>query len=225
MSDFRPAGWNPDVTPVGTVTGRGGIARRRRSPVLLGLGAVLVLGAAVGMVISIVGLASSSSYEDEDVVAEGVVAALDQRNGEAATFAGPGADPFTVWIDTDGINEENHREQIIAATRCEVWFGLEDTEPTTFQGNRQGSAVTIGDDSTIGWFTADQDEITVECHQEPFGRRTLQDRLDDTHRFVVAAGKPSFPGVSLAVLLAAVGVLFLGIAVLTRAWRGRVVVT
>ena len=229
MTDFRPAGWtgqgDPDVQPVGWVTDQPGVRiRRRRSPVLLGLGGLLVAGGAVAMTVSIIGLAGTEGYADEDVVADGVVAGLgDEGGGSAASFRSEGADPYTVWIQTDGINEENHRDNVIAATACEAFVGEGDDDPATFRGNRQGTAVTINDDSTVGWFTAGEGSVTVRCHQEPFGLRRNRDRLEDEHDFLVVAGKPSAPWGSVIVLTAAIGTLVLGITVLTRASRGRIV--
>jgi len=227
VSDFRPANWtggpNPDIQAVGWVTDRpGATVRRRRSPFLLGLGVLLGLAAAVGSAVSIVDLVRTSGFDQEDVVAEGVVAALgDEGGGEPATFTAGGADPFTIWIQTDGIDESNERENVIAATACAA--DLAGGGRPDFQGNRQGSAVTIEDDSTVGWFTAAEGEVTVRCHQEPFGQARTRGWLEDEHGFVVARGKPAAPWGSFAVLSGAIVLLLLAIAVLTRWGRGRLV--
>jgi hypothetical protein len=228
LADFRPAGWSgdADVRPVGWVTDQPGVRiRRRRSPVLLALGAVLVVGSAVAMAVSIVGLAASEGYDQADVVAEGVVAPLGEDVESVATFTAGGSDPFTVWIRTDGIHEENHRENVIAATACTATLGQgsDGGEGPRFQGNRQGTAVTIGDDSTVGWFTAAEGTVTVACHQEPFGRARTRGWFTDDHDFVVVRGKPSAPWGSVIVLTVAVVGLIAGIALLARWHRGRIV--
>jgi hypothetical protein len=198
--------------------------RRQRSPVLLGVGVVVLVTSAVAMTISIVGLAQTSGFDDEDVVAEGVVGALDGDGGSPAAFTAGGADPFTVWIQTDGINEEHHRDNVIAATACRTTLGegLNEGDGPGFQGNRQGSAVTIGDDSTVGWFTAAEGSVSVSCHQEPFGQLRTRSWLTDEHDFLVVRGKPSAPWGSVVVLTAAIVGLILGIGLLARWSRGRV---
>ncbi len=223
--DYRPRGWNPsdpDVRPVGRVTDQPvSTVRRRRSPGLLVLGTLLVVGATGGFVVSILGFVSSSGPDEEDIVAEGTVAALDRPSARSARFTAGGTDPFTVWIRTDGIFESNRRENVIAATACDV--DLPGGDHADFQGNRQGNAVTINDDSTIGWFTAAEGQIAVTCHQEPFGRARTRGWLDDEHDFVVVRGKPSAPWSGMVALGGAIVATLLGVSVLTRWHRGRFV--
>jgi hypothetical protein len=199
------------------------LVRRRRNPAWLVLGVVLLAGAAVAMTLAIVGMVRSAGYDDEDVVAGGTVGALDAGPAETATFTAGGADPFTVWIDTDGIFEENRRENVIAATSCVA--SLAGGDEADFQGNRQGNAITIEDDSTVGWFTAAEGEVEVACEQVPFGRRGQRGWLDDEHPFVVVAGKPASPLAGIAVISVSVVALLLGIAAVTRWARGRLIAT
>lgn len=213
--DLRPAGWGTGVPqPLGTL-------QRERSPFWLVVGVVLIAAGVVGMVPSIVQMASTAGVDEEDVVAEGVVSALgDDGGGEPATFTAGRADPFTVWLETDGIIEENHRENVVAATACQA--ELADGGTPDFQGNRQGQAVTVNDDSTVGWFTAAEGEVVVRCHQEPFGQRRTRSWLEDEHDFRVVRGKPEAPWASFTVLSAGIVALLLGIWALARWHRGRV---
>jgi hypothetical protein len=195
--------------------------QRRRSPVLLVLGVLVLAASVIGLAVAIVDLVATAGFDDDEVVAEGVVGPLNGDAGEPATFTAGGDGPYTVWIQTDGINEENRRENVIAATRCEVELPGGDT--ASFQGNRQGNAITIEDDSTVGWYTASEGQNRVACHQEPFGRQRTW--LDDEHGFVVVPGKPASPLVGIVIIsLAVVGIL-VGIGVLTRWHHGRVVTT
>jgi hypothetical protein len=217
VADFRPAGWTgaSGASPLPpTVT-----LQRRRSPVLLVLGIVLVVGAAVGLAVSIVVMVTTLGFDDDDVVAEGVVGALDGDGGEPTTFTAGGDEAFTVWIQTDGINEENRRDNVVAATKCVV--DLPNGDQADFRGNRQGNALTIEDDSTVGWFTASEGQNTVACHQERFGRQPTW--LDDEHGFVVVRGKPASPLGGILTIGLSVVALLLGIGSLTRWRRGRAV--
>jgi hypothetical protein len=227
VTDFRPSGWlggNPEIRMGGMVTDHPhAVVRRRRNPLWLVLGLLLLAGAAVGLALSIFGLVEDASYAEEDVVAEGTVGALDQGPAEVATFTAGGAEPFTVWIDTDGIWESNRRENVVAATSCVA--SLADGDEATFRGSRQGNAITIEDDSTVGWFTAAEGGVEVACQQVPFGRRRTQSWLDDEHPFVVVAGKPASPIAGFAVLSASIVAILLGIGALTRWARGRLVAT
>ena len=219
MADFRPSGWTGGVPGMGAPPTPAVTLGRRRSPVLLGLGVFVLAGSVVAMTLAIVDLATTSGFDDDEVVAEGVVSALDGDRREPATFTVGGDEPFTVWIRTDGIHEENRRENVIAATRCEV--DLPGGDEASFQGNRQGNAITIGDESTVGWYTASEGENRITCHQEPFGRQ--RSWLDDEHAFVVVPGKPASPlGGILVIAFAVVGIL-VGISLLSRWHRGRVV--
>jgi hypothetical protein len=227
VSDLRPSGWlggNPEIRMGGAVTDHPhAVVRRQRNPLWLVAGVLLLVGAAVGMTLGIVGLVSAAGFDEEDVVAEGTVGALEQGPAEVASFTAGGADPFTVWIDTDGIFEENRRDNVIAATSCVAT--LADGDDADFQGNRQGNAITIEDDSTVGWFTAAEGEVEVACEQVPFGSHRTRGWLDDEHHFVVVTGKPASPIAGIAVVSASVVALLLGIGAMTRWARGRLVAT
>ena len=227
MADYRPSGWlggNPEIRMGGMVTDHPhAVVRRRRNPVWLVVGVVLLVGAAAGLTLGIVGMVSSASFDDEDVVAEGTVGGLGEGPAEAAVFTAGGADPFTVWIDIDGIFEGNRRDNIVAATSCVA--ALSGGGEASFQGNRQGNAITIEDESTVGWFTAAEGEVSVACEQVPFGLRGTQRWLEDEHPFVVVAGKPASPLAGIAALTVSIVALLLGIAATTRWARGRLVAT
>lgn len=220
--DFRPAGWSsdPDVRSVGWVTEQpGATLRRTRSWGWLVIGGLLLAGGVGALIGGILSLVADTGPDEAEVVADGVVAALDGPDAVAATFTAGGSVPFTVWLSTDRLDNSVFRENVEAATRCVA--DLADGEQATFQGNRQGAAVEVDDWATVGWFTAAEGGVTVTCRQVEFGRRGNYDRLRDEHEFIVEAGKPSFPLAGVLVLSGGVVAGLLGVAALTKGVRGR----
>jgi hypothetical protein len=217
-----PPGWNdPLVRPAGWATeGPGAVVRRRRRPVALAFGIVLILAGVVLGVLGILALVEESGPDDEDVVAEGTVAALDGPDGEVARFTSGGADDFTVWVHTTAISSTD-RESVVAATACEAEFGAD--QDANFRGSRQGTSVTVGDESTVGWFTAAEGTVEVRCRQEPFGRVGRHRVLRGEPDFKVVRGKPSVPLRGFLLLSAGIILLVVGIYPLTRGIQGRLV--
>jgi len=206
-----------DVTPVGFAATEGARAplRRRRNPFWLALGLVLVLGAAAlvgGVVVRLAGAAPGDGEE----LASGTVAALDAAATPAVTFTGAGGD-YTVWLDHDGIFNDDVSEQVVAATNCVA--RLPGGGEARFRGAIQGHSVTIGDQSTVGTFHAPAGDVTIACAQARFGRYRTRNRLRDQHPFVVAPGRPpagwgTFAAITVGILGAGGG-----LASLAR-WRG-----
>jgi hypothetical protein len=222
MTDDQ-AGWqqaSADVRPVGWVTDQPGVTvRRQRRPGLLVLGAVLIVGGVVALGLSILTSVRDAGPADEDIVAEGTVAALDGSSTEPARFTAGGDDPFTVWIDIDSFNDAND-DTIVASTACTA--DLAGGETAAFQGNRQGHAITVNDESTVGWFTAAEGTVEVTCEHVPFGRIGRRGLLREEHDFIVVRGKPA-PLTSVFVLMpAGIIALMAGIWVLTRWAPGRI---
>jgi hypothetical protein len=206
-----------DVTPVGfaATEGQGAMLRRRRNPFWLVLGLVLVVGAAglVGGVI--VRLAGAAPGEGEEL-ASGTIAALDGAATPAVTFTGAGGD-YTVWLDHDGIFNDDVSEQVVAATNCvgQLPGGGE----ARFRGAIQGHSVTIGDQSTIGTFHAGPGEVTIACAQARFGNYRTHGRLREQRPFVVAPGLPPAGWGTIAAITAGILGAGAGLASLAR-WRG-----
>ena len=221
--DHRPAGWEyaaGDVRPVGWVTDQPGVTvRRSRRPGLLVLGAVLILGGVVALGTSILTAVRDAGPDPDDVVAEGTVAALDGSPTEPARFTAGGDDPFTVWIGIDTFNDADD-DTIIASTACTA--ALADGDTADFQGNRQGNAITVNDESTVGWFTAAEGTVEVSCEHVPFGRVGRRGLLRDEHAFLVVQGKPA-PLTSVFILMPlGIVALIIGIFVLARWAPGRI---
>lgn len=221
--DYRPAGWDyaaGDVRPVGFVTDQPGVTvRRSRRPGLLVLGVALLLGGAVALGLSILTAVRDAGPDPDDVVAEGTVAALEGTPTEPASFTAGGDDPFTVWIEINDFNDEND-DTIVASTACTAV--LAGAETADFQGNRQGNAITVNDQSTVGWFTAREGTVEVACEHVPFGRAGRRGLLREEHDFLVVRGKPA-PLTSVFVLMP-IGILALivGFVVLGRWAPGRI---
>jgi hypothetical protein len=83
-------------------------------------------------------------------VADGRVAALDGEDTPVVRF------------------RSNNRETIVAATNCEARFA--EGGSAGFRGARQGSAVTVGDRSTVGTFEAQAGDVALSCGRLPAGR-------------------------------------------------------
>lgn len=221
--DFRPAGWQypaGDVRPVGWVTDQPGVkVRRSRRPGLLVLGVLLILGGILALGLSILTAVRDAGPDPDDVVAEGTVAALDGSPTESARFTAGGADPFTVWIEIDGFNDFND-DTIVASTACAA--DLADGDTADFQGNRQGNAITVNDESTVGWFTAAEGTVEVTCEHVPFGRVGRRGLLREEHDFLMVRGKPA--ALTSVFILMPLGIiaLMLGIFVLSRWAPGRI---
>jgi hypothetical protein len=225
--DLRPAGRqattsasSSDVRPVGWVTDQPGVTvRRQRRPGLLVLGVALVAGGAVALALSIFTAVRDAGPDPDDVVADGRVAALDGSPTEPARFTAGGADPFTVWIEIDDLNDAND-DTIVASTACTA--DLTGEETADFQGNRQGNAITVDDQSTVGWFTAAEGTVEVACEHVPFGRIGRRGLLRDEHDFTVVAGKPAALTSVFVLMPAGILALITGIFVLARWAPGRI---
>lgn len=222
--DFRPAGWATsapsDVRPVGWVADQPGVTvRRQRRPALLVLGVVLVVGGAAALGLSILTSVRDAGPDPDDVVAEGTVAALDGSPNDPARFTAGGSDPFTVWIEIDDLNDADD-DTIIASTACTA--DLAGGETADFQGNRQGNAITVNDQSTVGWFTAAEGTVEVHCEHVPFGRIGRRGLLREEHDFVVVAGKPAALTSVFVLMPAGILALMAGIFVLARWSPGRI---
>jgi len=221
--DFRPAGWAqqpPDVHPVGWVTDQPGVTvRRARRPGLLVLGGALIVGGTIALGLSILTAVRDAGPDPEDIVAEGTVAALDGSPTEPARFTAGGDDPFTVWIEIDEFNDNND-DTIVASTACRADLAGGDT--ADFQGNRQGSAITVNDESTVGWFTAAEGTVEVSCEHVPFGRVGRRGLLREEHDFIVVRGRPAALTSVFVLMPAGILALIAGIFVLSRWAPGRI---
>jgi hypothetical protein len=176
----------------------------------------VILGVAglAAVAYGIIHLATEAAPSGDDIVARGVVAPLGGPGPVAVAFTAPAGGPYSVWLRT-GDMESNSRDMVVASVACSVERpGLASTR---FQGNRQGSALVIGDLATIGGFTAGSGENLVACRHEPFGRVRLRDRLRQEREFIVATGSPSdhaagfwylFGGLAALVPAAFLGVLW-----------------
>jgi hypothetical protein len=205
------SGWsNPEVTPVGQPapppppTGAPYVpppapppappadpfgsrpSGRRLGRVRLVLGILVTLAGAVAVTIGIVqavaaGQDISGSTLGAGAVGEGV--------SEPVVFDAPAAGDYTIYARFDGLLEEEdtRRERTIGDISCEA--ALPDGQTARFRGARQGNAVSIGEHSTIGWFSTAPGEVTVTCTYDGLGRTRLT-RADEVE-LVAVEGKPS----------------------------------
>ena len=194
---------NPDFTPVGfaATDAPEAIVRRRRNPVWLVVAVLLACAGVAGIVLFVAAQLDNAPGRDE-AVASGRIAALDDEEPSPVRFDGEGA--YTVWLDTDGVVRSNRRETIVAATNCVALF--ENGNSARFRGGRQGSNVTIGDQSTIGTFDAPDEAIELSCRLLPFGRYGNRFLLRNERPFFVTPGRP---GVRSAIWVGMFGGAFL----------------
>ena len=124
-----------------------------------------------------------------------------------------------MWLRADGLSNSETRDAVVAATECTA--DLAGGEEASFRGSRQANSVTVGDQSTVGWFTAAEGEVEVTCRQVEFGPRRGRDRLQDEHDFVVARGKPSFPYRGMVLLAIGIVAFIIGLVLVPRWHQGR----
>lgn len=204
----------PDVEHGGwAIDARGSGLRRRRNPLLLVLAVVLLAGGVAAAVLGIVELAAGSGPQDEDVAARGVAAALGGPDTPVTSFRATDGERFTVWLRTGGGTTRN-REVVVASVGCRV--ARPGRPDALFRGSRQGTAVTVEDDATIGVFTAGEGVNRMVCRHLRFGRRTRYERLRRERPFLVVRGEPETRGWWL--LFGGIGAAVVGVPV-AGVWR------
>jgi hypothetical protein len=212
---------DPDVEHAGWATaGPGSRLRRRRSPLLGLLAAVLLLGGVGGAVAGIVQLALNAGPSEEEIEARGVVAGLDGPDARLARFTAPSERSYTVWLDLGDVRQVN-RDQVVAATACEARGA--GGSVATFRGSRQGSSVEIGSTSTVGTFSVPEGRTVVGCRQFPFGRRARRGRLREERPFLVARGKPSAGTGGFVLLFGGLAAALLAVPLGIRWYAGRLI--
>lgn len=182
-------GGPPDVRSVGFAGANGVPARTRWGR---------RLGAVAGALLVVIGLAgfgwglwttiTAGRAIDDDAVARGAVAPPGTE-GEAVAFVAPGRERYTIWLDTGGTTEEQ-RDIVVGSVACAV--RTSDGTVAEVRGSRQGSAVTLGNRSTVGTFTSAEGRVEVACaHQRSGSARTV----------LIVPGGPEAAGLAIAAMV------------------------
>jgi hypothetical protein len=125
-----------------------------------------LLGGGIMLAYGIIKVVDQTSAIRDDAVAQGSVA-VPGADPERAEFVSGKAQAYSVYLDID-TSSENFRDDVVAETTCVARFGTGDE--VTMRGNRQGTSSTLGDLSSIGYFTAPEGPVAVVCGQSGFSR-------------------------------------------------------
>ena len=136
-------------------------ARSKRHPIMIALSLICLVGGGIMLAYGIIEVVDQTTAIRSDAVATGNVA-LPNEQPAVVQFVASKAQAYSVYIDLD-TSSENLRDDVVAETTCVAQFGNEDN--VTMHGNRQGSSNTLGDLSSIGYFTAPEGRVAVICGQ------------------------------------------------------------
>jgi hypothetical protein len=127
------------------------VTRRKRGPIRVVLGFVLLVGGLIVLGTGIVAVVKERDRIEEEAVARG-------KLSETVKFRAATAREYQVYVIFGGrISDTEAQDQAIGETACAVSTG------ERFSGSRQGTSITIGQASTIGTFSAPAGAITVAC--------------------------------------------------------------
>ena len=141
-------------------------ARSKRHPIMITLSLLCLVGGGIMLAYGIIKVVDQTSAIRSDAVAKGNVA-LPNSDPEVAQFTSGKAQEYSVYIDLD-TSSENLRDDVVAETTCVAHVG--DGHDVTMRGSRQGTSNTLGDLSSIGYFSAPEGPVSVICGQSGFGR-------------------------------------------------------
>jgi hypothetical protein len=180
-------------------------------------GALLLVGGIVASIVGILAIIDSGGRVTGDAVAEGQVGV---GGGVPATFTSTRGEPYTVYVlfGSAVVSDENEQQATVQDTICEVRHP--DGRTSVIRGDRQAHSTTIGNRSSIGWFTAQDGETDVVCAYEQGSRFSRANRAGDV-RVVVTPGKPSDSLGGFVAVFGGVAVALLGVWALVRGLRGR----
>ena len=141
-------------------------ARSKRHPIMMTLSLLCLVAGGVMLAYGIIKVVDQTSAIRSDAVAKGNVA-LPNSDPEVVQFTSGKAEAYSVYIDLH-TSSETLRDDVVAETTCVARFGNE--HEVTMHGNRQGSSNTLGDLSSIGYFSAPEGPVSVICGQSGFSR-------------------------------------------------------
>ena len=141
-------------------------ARSKRHPFMIALSLLCLIAGGIMLTYGIVKVVDQTSAIRSDAVAKGNVA-LPNAHPEVVQFTSGKTQAYSVYLDID-TSSENFRDDVVAETTCVAQFG--NGTDVTMHGNRQGTSNTLGDLSSIGYFTAPEGTVSVICGQSGFSR-------------------------------------------------------
>lgn len=185
---------------------------RRRSIVWLGIAILLLVGGIGALVYGILDTVRSGDKVVEDAVATGRVVALGGENTGGVPFTIVTAQTYSVYISLD-TDSENERDYLVGATRCDAQFA--DGSTAHIEGQFQASSSTIGDISSIGYFSAPVGPARVLCYYSDRGFSSFRNELAKSPTFYVSPGKPNVFG-SIFLIIGGAFAALLGVFAMIR---------
>ena len=140
--------------------------KSKRHPFMLAVSVICLIAGGIMLTYGIIKVVDQTSAIRSDAVAKGKVA-LPNSDPEVVQFTSGKADSYSVYIDLH-TSSENLRDEVVGETTCVAHFGNE--HEVTMRGSRQGSSNTLGDLSSIGYFSAPEGPVAVICAQSGYTR-------------------------------------------------------
>lgn len=190
--------------------------RRKRGAIRIAVGAALAVVGLVGSVVGILDAVEAAGDVRGEAVSEGTVSA-----GFSEPFAfeaPPGGGDYTLWLVFPGsVAQEPDQELAIRDTVCEV--DRADGSQAVIRGARQAVSTTLGQSSTIGWFSAPEGRVEIQC-QYAAGTRQSVARRPAQVPVVASPGRPTVLGDGILLIVGGVGAVIAGVAILAWGLRG-----
>ena len=173
--------------------------RRKRGPIRVAVGAVLIIAGFAAIAAGIVAAVGARDRIESEAVARG-------GPGQPLSFTAAEAGDYTVFL-VGSFGDSTQQERTVARTVCIAAFAGSGGG-TEFSGSRQGFSVTLGSASSIGHFDAPGGEVAVQCQGPAF------------RDIVVTPGRPGI-GLAIAGIIGGVLSILAGIGLLIWGLIGR----
>jgi hypothetical protein len=118
--------------------------RRKRGPIRVLLGLLMLVAGALGVVVGIAGAIDARASIEDDAVASAPL-------GQPTSFEAVGEERYTVYVIA------GRADSIVQRVECETGGGAR------LRGSRQGTSVTLGNASSVGRFDAPAGTVDIVC--------------------------------------------------------------
>ena len=165
---------------------------RKRRPIVLFIGLMLIVGGIIAGTIGVVGIVDAVSIPEDEIAVNGII-------GQPMQFERTATDPqrWTVYIVT-GASGEDSTDTATGSTRCTAT--LSDGTTASINGARQATSVNLNGKASVGYFDAPIGPISVLC-ESSYG----------TYPVFVAEGGPRLAVSDFGFVFGGVGALVIGI--------------